>query len=150
MASRPARWPSSLHRPPAEPAASPGHSDCHSEPSVRNPYLGSGFLLPSVVGMTFAKQRSREGDKMEDGAMPILEGAIFWDNDRLRQDRLARIQDQMKRRNVGALLLGTGPKARYVMNLQVPGASVFVPVNGEPLAVVRPRDLGYVRLQFPN
>jgi Xaa-Pro aminopeptidase len=50
----------------------------------------------------------------------------------------------MKKRNVGALFLGSGVTLRYVLNLKVPGAQVFVPAQGDILVFVRPRDEGYV------
>ncbi|MBM2813224.1 MAG: hypothetical protein HW416_3983 [Chloroflexi bacterium] len=73
-----------------------------------------------------------------------------WDDERLRRDRLARVQAQMRQRNVGALLLADGSKCRYVLNVQIPGVKVYLPAEGTPLAIVRPRDIGYVRLEYPN
>jgi Xaa-Pro aminopeptidase len=73
--------------------------------------------------------------------------AISWDDQRVKRERIAHLQAEMQRRGVGALFLDDGPNARYVLNLKIPGASVFVPPRGEPLAFVRPRDMGYVKRQ---
>jgi Xaa-Pro aminopeptidase len=67
-----------------------------------------------------------------------------WDEARLKRDRLARIQDQMREHDVGALYLNDGANVRYVMTTKVPGCQLFVPVDGEVVAFVRPRDTGYV------
>lgn len=73
-----------------------------------------------------------------------------WDEQRLRRDRLARLQEQMKTRGIGALYLTDGVNVRYVLNLKVPGAEVFVPVAGDPIAFIRPRDMGYVKPNYSN
>jgi Xaa-Pro dipeptidase len=70
-----------------------------------------------------------------------------WDDQRVKRERLENLQAQMRERGVGALFLDEGPNARYVLNLKVPGASVFVPPQGEALAFIRPRDMGYVKRQ---
>lgn len=69
-----------------------------------------------------------------------------WDDARLKHERLARIQEQMSRRGIGAMYLHEGINARYVLNTMVPGGSVFVPIEGDATALVRPRDMGYVSL----
>jgi Xaa-Pro aminopeptidase len=56
----------------------------------------------------------------------------------------------MRQRNVGALYLEDSMFKRYVLNTKVPGSAVFVPVEGEALAIVRRRDIGYVGAQHPN
>ncbi len=73
-----------------------------------------------------------------------------WDNDRLIRDRLARLQELMKQRGLGALYMHDGHNTRYVINQHVPGGSVFVPVEGPAVGLIRPRDLGYVKLKYPN
>src|SRR6059058_1708794 len=73
-----------------------------------------------------------------------------WDNQRIKRDRIALLQAEMKRQGVGALYLNDGIGQRYVLNVKVPGTKVFVPVEGEPIAFVRPRDEGYVAAQHPN
>jgi Xaa-Pro aminopeptidase len=70
-----------------------------------------------------------------------------WDDKRLKQDRLALLQAEMRRQNVGGLYITDGVYQRYALNLQVPGGKVFVPVEGDAIALVRKRDLGYVELQ---
>ncbi|MBM2812851.1 MAG: peptidase, partial [Chloroflexi bacterium] len=46
--------------------------------------------------------------------------------------------------------LNGGIRLRYGLNLEVPGAKLFVPVEGETVAFVRPRDVGYVSMQHEN
>jgi Xaa-Pro aminopeptidase len=73
-----------------------------------------------------------------------------WDDQRLKRDRLTQVQEQMKRRGIGALYLSDGINLRYILNLKIPGAEVFVPPEGEALAFIRPRDVGYVELHHKN
>ena len=51
----------------------------------------------------------------------------------------------MVKHNIGGLYLGVGEYKRYLLNLDVPGSKVFVPVEGEALSIVRRRDLAYVK-----
>jgi Xaa-Pro aminopeptidase len=81
----------------------------------------------------------------------VIEIQKSWDDQRIKRDRLAQLQAQMRRQNVGALYLTEQAiYGRYVLNTRVPGGSVFVPVQGEATAIVRRRDLGYVQAQHPN
>ena len=73
-----------------------------------------------------------------------------WDDQRLKRDRLAQVQEQMKKRGIGALYLSDGINLRYILNMKIPGAEVFVPPEGDALAFIRPRDVGYVQLQHKN
>src|SRR5437016_5649919 len=73
-----------------------------------------------------------------------------WDNQRIKQDRVQLLQAEMKRVGVGALYLNDGIAQRYALNLKVPGCKLFVPVEGEPIAFVRPRDEGMVQAQHQN
>ncbi len=74
-----------------------------------------------------------------------------WDDQRLKRDRLARAQAQMKQRGIGAMYLCENAVAvRYMLNQKVPGGELFVPVEGEVLAFVRPRDMGYVKIHHAN
>ena len=69
---------------------------------------------------------------------------VTWDEDQIRRDRLVLLQEEMQKHDVGALYLGSGVTARYVLNKKVPGGQVFVPAEGEIIVFVRPRDEGYV------
>src|SRR5438552_12856165 len=73
-----------------------------------------------------------------------------WDDDRLRRERVALVQGQMREQGVGALYIGDGTTVRYLLNIKVPSVQAFVPPSGDVLAFVRPRDAGYVRLQYSN
>lgn len=68
----------------------------------------------------------------------------------IKRERLVRLQDQMRQQGMGALYVADGVNVRYVLNLTVPGGKVFVPVEGEPLAFARSRDIGYVRASHAN
>src|SRR5829696_1797058 len=81
------------------------------------------------------------------GAMQISQ---TWDDARIKRERLVRLQAEMRRRDVGALYLSDSVYVRYVLNTKVPGSALFVPVDGEAVAIVRRRDLGYVRAQHPS
>ncbi len=72
------------------------------------------------------------------------------DETRLKTERVRRLQEQMKQRDLGGLYLTEGVNVRYVVGTKIPGGSVFVPPDGEPLAFVRPRDMGYVKLKHGN
>lgn len=76
---------------------------------------------------------------------------ITWDDKRLKKDRLARAQEQMKKRGIGAMYLCDNTlSVRYILNQKVPGGELFVPAEGEPLAFIRPRDMGYVKMHHAN
>ncbi|MPZ12827.1 MAG: hypothetical protein GEU73_00095 [Chloroflexi bacterium] len=72
------------------------------------------------------------------------------DDQCLNHDRTALVQAEMQRQRVGALVLSDGVFRRYVLNLDVPGAKLLVPVAGDPLVFVRPRDEGYVKAWHPQ
>src|SRR5581483_9167631 len=71
---------------------------------------------------------------------------VTWDEERLKRDRLQRLRDVMRQKNVGALLLTSWVSGRYALNVRVPSGEAFVPVEGEPIYFVRPMDAGYVEL----
>ncbi len=73
--------------------------------------------------------------------------AVTYDHDRLKRDRLAMLQAEMVRQDIGALYLSEGPHYRYLLDVKVPSASVFVPVEGDIVAFVRSRDIGYVEME---
>jgi len=77
--------------------------------------------------------------------MPI-EIAKIWDDHRLKRDRLARVQAEMRKRNVGSLYVSDNATIRYLLAVKVPSARAFVPAEGEVIAFIRPRDAGYVRM----
>ncbi|MCZ6544870.1 MAG: M24 family metallopeptidase [Chloroflexi bacterium] len=68
-----------------------------------------------------------------------------WDEQRSKRARVATLQDQMKRHDIGALLLGGGIGVRYLLGVAVPASKVFVPAHGEPIGFIRQRDIEYVR-----
>jgi Xaa-Pro aminopeptidase len=68
-----------------------------------------------------------------------------WDDEQLKRDRIALLQKEMARRGIGALFLNEGVHQRYALNMEVPGGKVLVPVEGDPVVFVRPRDEAYVR-----
>ena len=70
-----------------------------------------------------------------------------WDHERLKRDRLAQLQAEMQRRDIGGLYLTEGPHTRWLLDAQVPVGKVFVPVEGEIDAFVRGRDIGYIQKQ---
>jgi Xaa-Pro dipeptidase len=70
-----------------------------------------------------------------------------WDDRRIKQDRVALLQVEMRQHNVGAMYLTDGVYQRYALNLQVPGGKIVVPAEGNAIALVRKRDLGYVEMQ---
>ncbi|MBM2812987.1 MAG: peptidase, partial [Chloroflexi bacterium] len=73
-----------------------------------------------------------------------------WDDQRLARDRQALLQAQMRERGIGAMYLSDTMNMRYVLNLKVPGGGVFVPADGEVIAFIKPRDMGYVRMRHAN
>ena len=73
-----------------------------------------------------------------------------WDDDRLRRDRRDLLQAQMRERSIGALYLTEGTNIHYLLNVRIPGAALFVPVEGDIIALVRSRDWGYVQLHYDN
>ncbi len=73
-----------------------------------------------------------------------------WDDQRLKSQRLERLQAEMRRQDIGAMYLYDGINVRYVLGTYVPGGAVFVPGQGEAIGLVRPRDLGYVQLKHAN
>jgi Xaa-Pro aminopeptidase len=80
--------------------------------------------------------------------MPV-EIAQTWDDRRLKRDRLARVQAEMRKRGVGALYVSDNPTIRYLLAVKVPSARAFVPAEGDVVAFIRPRDAGYVRMVHP-
>jgi Xaa-Pro aminopeptidase len=68
-----------------------------------------------------------------------LEIKKTWDEDRMRRDRLERLQSEMQRQDVGALYI-TGINSRYVLNAKVPSVATFIPSEGDLTAFIRPRD----------
>jgi Xaa-Pro aminopeptidase len=79
-----------------------------------------------------------------------LKIARTWDDNRLRRDRRQALQAQMRERGIGALYLTEGTNIHYLLNVRIPGAALFVPVEGEIIALVRSRDWGYVELHYEN
>jgi Xaa-Pro aminopeptidase len=67
-----------------------------------------------------------------------------WDDDRLRVERLAKLQAAMREHGVGALLLKDWVNALYAINTRIPSGQTFVPAEGRPIAFTRPMDDGYV------
>lgn len=73
-----------------------------------------------------------------------------WDDRRLKDERLAQLQQTMREQGIGALYLTEGVNVRYILNLHIPGGAAFVPSEGVPIVFVRSLDEGYVRLAHPN
>ena len=73
-----------------------------------------------------------------------------WDEQRLKRERLHRLQGEMRRLGIGAVYLSDGVNIRYVMNQRIPGGKAFVLAEGEPIAFVRARDAGYVGQDHEN
>ena len=69
-----------------------------------------------------------------------------WDDNRLRTERLAKLQAAMRQAGVGALLLKDWVNALYAINTRIPSGQTFVPAEGTPIAFVRPMDDGYVSM----
>ncbi len=70
-----------------------------------------------------------------------------WDSERLKRERRGNLQQEMNRRGIGAALLSDGLNVGYLLGFEIPGGQVFVPFEGEAIALVRPRDTGYVALR---
>jgi Xaa-Pro aminopeptidase len=70
-----------------------------------------------------------------------------WDTERLKRERRENLQSEMARRGIGAALLSDGLNVCYLLDVAIPGGQVFVPREGEAVALVRPRDMQYVRLR---
>ncbi len=68
----------------------------------------------------------------------------------MQKDRVRQLQNVMKEQGFGALFLAEGANVRYVTNVRLPGGSVFVPRDGEPILYSRPRDRGYVERDYSN
>jgi Xaa-Pro aminopeptidase len=81
--------------------------------------------------------------------MPV-EFKQTWDSKRLKRDRQALLQAEMQRQGIGGLYLSEIRNVRYVVTTRIPGGRVFVPAQGEPIAFVRPRDVGYVSTVHSN
>ncbi|HEY3117532.1 MAG TPA: Xaa-Pro peptidase family protein [Chloroflexota bacterium] len=73
-----------------------------------------------------------------------------WDDKKLAQDRQAGLQAELRERGIGAMYLSDTMNLRYVLNLKVPGGGVFIPAEGEVIAFIKPRDMGYVRMHHSN
>jgi Xaa-Pro aminopeptidase len=56
-----------------------------------------------------------------------------WDNKRLARERTHRLQAEMKKQGIGALLCSEPENIQYVVNVRVLAAKVFVPAQGNPL-----------------
>jgi Xaa-Pro aminopeptidase len=69
-----------------------------------------------------------------------------WDDDRLRVERLVKLQAAMRERDVGALLLKDWVNALYAINTKIPSGQTFVPAEGKPIAFTRPMDDGFVSM----
>jgi len=83
--------------------------------------------------------------------MAMMEIKTTWDDQRLKRDRIVRAQAQMKKRGIGAMYLCDNSIAgRYLLNQKVPGGELFVPAEGEVLAFIRGRDVGYVKKYHAN
>src|SRR5438093_4973358 len=68
-----------------------------------------------------------------------------WDQDRLKRDRLQRVQQEMGRQGLGALWVSGGVEPSYILGTKVPSCQMFIPQSGDVIAFIRPRDQGYVR-----
>lgn len=79
-----------------------------------------------------------------------LEITKTWDDVRLKQERLERVQAQMREHGIGAMYLNEKVTIRYLLNTKIPTAMAFVPPEGEVIAFVRPRDHGYVQSVHQN
>jgi Xaa-Pro aminopeptidase len=66
----------------------------------------------------------------------------------MRKERVKRLQREMAAQEISALYLAEEPDVRYATDMKVPGSSVFVPTEGEPILYVRPRDQGYAERQY--
>ena len=73
-----------------------------------------------------------------------------WDQERLRRDRLQRVQEEMRRQGLGAMWVSGGVEPFYILGTKVPSCPMFIPQSGEVIAFIRPRDEGYVRRHHAN
>jgi Xaa-Pro aminopeptidase len=80
----------------------------------------------------------------------LTETAPAWDVERLRRERLERLQAAMQAAGLGALYLSDPANLQYVTHVRMRSSKVFVPAEGQPLALVRPRDIGYVRMEYEH
>lgn len=79
-----------------------------------------------------------------------MPSAPAYDSARLKRERQESLQREMRERGIGAALLGDGMNVRYVLDVGIPGGRVFVPPDGEVVALVRPRDMRYVQLHHSD
>lgn len=79
-----------------------------------------------------------------------MASAPTWDRERLKRERRENLQQEMTRRGIGAALLSDGLNVAYVLDVAVPGGQVFVPREGEAIALVRSRDMRYVQLRHAS
>ena len=75
---------------------------------------------------------------------------LEFNRERLQSDRRARLRREMKALGFGALYLSDEADFRYVVDVKVPGGSVFVSHEGQPILYSRSRDRGYVERQYEN
>ncbi len=75
---------------------------------------------------------------------------LEFNRERLQSDRRARLRREMKALGIGALYLSDEADFRYVVDVKVPGGSVFVSHEGQPILYSRSRDRGYVERQYEN
>ncbi len=68
----------------------------------------------------------------------------------MQKDRVKQLQAVMKDQGFGGLFLAEGANVRYLTNVKLPGGSVFVPREGEPILYSRSRDMGYVKRDYAN
>ena len=74
-----------------------------------------------------------------------------WDNKRLVRERTQRLQTEMEKQGIGGLLCSEVPEnIEYVINVRVLAAKLFVPARGQPVVIVRPRDIGYVNKEYDH
>jgi Xaa-Pro aminopeptidase len=73
-----------------------------------------------------------------------------WNDTRLARERTQRLQHEMIKQGLGGILCSEPENVQYVVNVRVLAAKVFVPVQGKPLVIVRPRDLGYVKQEYDH
>ncbi|HLY67967.1 MAG TPA: Xaa-Pro peptidase family protein [Chloroflexota bacterium] len=71
-----------------------------------------------------------------------------WDYKQIRRDRRQKLQAEMKERGIGAMYLTDGVNIQFLLCVRIPGASLFVPPDGDIIALVRKRDWGYVELHY--
>ena len=74
--------------------------------------------------------------------MALEQISVEWDHHRMKKDRLALLQAEMQRQDIGALYITDGPHVRYLLDVKLPGGKVFVPIEGDIVPLARPRDIG--------